>query len=216
MSEYFASLPTLLTTMVVAYVLGALPLADQISRRNGVDIFSTGTGLAGATNVRKEVGRVPAFFVLVGDLGKGALAILVAKLMGLEAPLILLPAAAAVVGHWKSVFSGFRGGDGLVTLGGAIIAMLGSVGVIGIAASILVAFGGQRLPYSSLFSIVFGYATIAALSVAYDRETTIVLGIGGLCALVLAFALNGHRRRRQTSEWTDLEEPESATEQSSS
>ena len=56
MSEFFTSAPTLLLAVLGAYMLGALPLADQISRHSGVDIFSVGSGLAGAGNVRKNVG----------------------------------------------------------------------------------------------------------------------------------------------------------------
>ena len=46
---------SLLLATAVGYLMGALPLADRLSRRSGVDIFRTGTGLAGATNVMRMV-----------------------------------------------------------------------------------------------------------------------------------------------------------------
>ena len=100
MDELFSAAPSLLLTVVVGYLLGALPLADQISRRHGVDIFTRGTGLAGTTNVRKSVGNLPGLMVLIGDVGKGALAVIFARAIGVEGPWVLLCPGAAVVGHW--------------------------------------------------------------------------------------------------------------------
>ena len=224
--ELFALSPVLLSSMVVAYILGALPLADQISRWHGIDIFSTGSGLAGASNVLKSVGKLAALLVILGDMGKGALALIVAGLLGVDGGLIMLPLAAAVVGHWRSAFSGFRGGDGMAVLGGAGIPLFATVGLIGIVVAMVVALGAQRLPYSSLLGIVFGYATIVGLSVSFDGATILALGYGGMAGLVLAYALVGHRRRRQVvqwdydsnepldDEWDDLEEADGTAEQS--
>ena len=50
MSELLESMPMLLVSVAVSYMLGAIPLADQLSKRHGIDIFSVGTGLAGSTN----------------------------------------------------------------------------------------------------------------------------------------------------------------------
>jgi glycerol-3-phosphate acyltransferase PlsY len=224
--ELFALAPVLLTSMVVAYVLGALPLADQLSRRHGIDIFSTGSGLAGASNVLKSVGKLPALVVILGDMGKGALALIVAGLLGVDGGLIMLPFAAAVLGHWRSIFSGFRGGDGLAVLGGAAIPLFGAVGVLSVVVTMVVALGAQRLPYSSLLGVVFGYATIVAFKGNIDGATVLTLGYGGISGLVLAYALVGHRQRRQVvqwdkssdepldDDWDDLEDADGAAEQS--
>ena len=217
MGDFFVTVPTLLLVTVVGYLLGALPLADQISRRHGVDIFSVGTGLAGASNVRRRVGRVPGLLVLVGDVGKGAIAVLFAELVGVEGPWILVGVAGVVAGHWNSVFTGFRGGDGLTPLGGAMIALFPVFGLISVGVALVVALGGQVLPYSSLFSVVLGYGTLASLTVAFEGDTALVLGLGGVAGLVLAHALRGHRRRNNTAdeeEWQEVAEPDGAAEQS--
>ena len=57
MSDLFPDFSALLLAIAIGYVLGAIPVADRISRRLGVNIFSTGTGLAGASNVRRTVGK---------------------------------------------------------------------------------------------------------------------------------------------------------------
>ena len=214
LSELFVSAPTLLTAIIAGYLLGALPLADQISRRHDVDIFSAGTGLAGASNVRRTVGGLPALVVLLGDVGKGALAVIVAEMLGVEGPWLLLPVSSAVAGHWKSVFSRFKGGDSLAVLGGAVIALFPVFGMISVVVGMVVALGGQRMPYSSLFSIVLGYATLVSLSVASNENAVLALGVGGVAGLVMAHAILGHRRRRSVDSWEEIEDAEVSAEQS--
>ena len=204
--------------VVVGYLLGSFPIAVLLSRRSGVDIFEVGTGLPGASNVMRNVGRAPAALVLLGDMAKGALAVLIAKYLGVEAPLLVLPAGAAVLGHWRSIFSRFRGGDGLSTLGGAIVALFPVFGIISVVVAMAVSLGGQKLPYTSLLGIVAGYTTLVVLNLASAGQSVVLmgvvdegdpataLGIGGIAAIVLAHAINGHRRRRGSMEAEDLED----------
>ena len=214
MGDFFAAVPMLLLSIVASYVLGALPLAEQISRRHGVDIFAAGTGLAGASNVRKSVGKWSGLLVLAGDVAKGSLAVLIARFLGVEGPWVLLAASAAIAGHWKSVFTGFKGGDGLATLGGVMLVVFPLHGLISVAIATLVSLGGQRMPYTSLLSIVFGYLTLAILNLAFLSDTALTLGIGGLAAMVLAYASFGHVRRRRETDWDDVGDTGNATEQS--
>ena len=190
---------TLLLAVVVAYLLGALPLADRISRRRGVDIFRSGTGLAGSSNVRKSVGRVPGAIVFIGDMAKGILVIVVARVLGIEGVWTVVPAAAAVIGHWHSVFSRFKGGDGLATLGGVTLAVFPLYGLLGIVCAGAVALGGQRMPYTSLFSVISGYAVIVVLSVTNDSDVRLPFVYGTLATIVFFHAILGHALRRRTT-----------------
>ena len=96
-----------------------------------------------------------------------------------------------------------------------MLSLFGVLGLMSIGVATVIALGGQRMPYSSLLSVVSGYGTLVALSVAYHEDLAMTLGFGGLAALVLAYALNGHRRRRHaTDEWDDVPESEGVTEQS--
>ncbi len=203
MGELFLHIPNLLIAIVAGYLIGALPLAVRISRRQGVDIFAVGTGLAGASNVLRGVGKVPAFLVLLGDIAKGVFAVFVGRILGVEGSWILLPAAAAIFGHWNSIFSRFRGGDGLATLGGVMIALFAMGGIVGVAIGGIVSLGGQRIPYTSLLSVVFGYSAVAMLSLFRQEQLALTLGVGGLAAMVLAHAISGHMKRRQ-GEWEEL------------
>ena len=212
MDDFFPSAPWLLVAIAVGYMLGALPLAQHVSRRNGIDIFSTGTGLAGASNVLHNVGKWQAGFVLFGDIVKGALAVLISQILGVDGPWVLLPAAAAIAGHWSSVFSGFRGGDGLATLGGIVIALFSGYGIMCVAIGGMVALGGRKMPYTSLFSIVFAYGALATFSLRYYGDLGVTFGVGGLAAVVLAYALFGHHRRRRNEDWDDIADHVIATE----
>ncbi len=194
----------LLLAVVVASVLGALPLADRISRRRGVDIFQSGTGLAGSSNVIKSVGRVSGAIVFLGDMAKGILVIVIARALGIEGVWTVVPAAAAVIGHWNSVFTRFKGGDGLATLGGVTLAVFPLYGFLGVVFAGLVALGGQRMPYTSLFSVISGYAVIVALSVLNDSDVRLPFAYGALATIVFAHAILGHALRRRTSPASDL------------
>ena len=198
----------LITAVLIGYLLGSLPVAARVSRRQGVDIFSAGTQLAGASNVRKNVGNRSGAFVLSADIAKGMFAMFSARALGVEGDWVLLPAAATVLGHWNSVFTGFRGGDGMGPLGGITLVLFPVAGFVGVAAAMAVALGGQRMPYTSLLSIVVGYVTIGALNYAFFGDISLTLGVSALGLLVLAHASLGHRRRRRADEWSLIDEPD--------
>ena len=186
----------------IAYLIGALPVADRVSRRRGIDIFNTGTGLAGSTNVLKNVGRISGVIVFLGDMAKGIIAVFIAQqFLGIWGPWIVVPSASAVIGQWNSVFSGFRGGDGLVVLGGATLAVFPEYGIIGLSFAALVALVAQKMPYSSLLNILAGYTVIILLAQRYfsdDLDTA--LAMGGLALVVFGHAVFGHARRRRSSD----------------
>ena len=196
----------LLLAAAIGYLLGALPLADRVSKRRGVDIFNVGTGLAGATNVLRNVGKIPAAVVLLGDMAKGIITVFVAQqFLGLDGAWLVVPGAAAVIGHWNSVFSGFKGGDGLVVLGGITLAAFPEYGIVGVAVSSLVALGGQKMPYTSLLNILVGYMVIIVLALKFfedDMETAVAMGL--LAVVVFAHAVFGHARRRRSEVPSDL------------
>jgi len=188
---------TFVLACLVSYIFGALPFAHRLSRRKGIDIFNTGTGLAGASNVLKNVGKGSALLVLIFDIAKGALAVIVSSMMGLEGVLLLIPGFVAVFGHWNSVFTRFKGGDGMAIGGGIAIALFGVVAVIALFVAALVGIVAQKLPVSSLFSIVAGYCTILVISSKSRSEFEMAVGFGAVVCLILLHAIRGHRRRNR-------------------
>ena len=107
---------------VLAYLIGAVPVGFIVARLfGGGDIRRAGSGTIGATNVLRTLGKLPAIITLLGDIGKGYLAVSVA---GAVAP-VSAPAGAvlAIVGNCWPVFLRFRGGKGVATGFGAFLAL---------------------------------------------------------------------------------------------
>ena len=204
----------LVASGLIGYLLGALPFAQWVSRYiKGVDIFSTGTTLAGTANVFWNVGRRSALVVFLGDVGKGTAAVAVAWALGVEAPMTLIAAAAAVVGHWASVFSSFRGGDAMTPLIGVSVALVPVLtilaAVVGVATVLLLRNHYLR----SSWGICTGFALMLGLSLAYDIEPgltydierELVSGLTVLAVLVLVRSMIVRRRLHSTDQLAEIE-----------
>src|SRR5689334_12381401 len=97
--------------IAISYLLGSLPFAVLVSRALGqADPRTYGSGNPGATNVLRGAGRAAAALTLVGDAGKGALAVWLGRRIGGGETLAIACGAAAFVGHVFPVFLRFRGG----------------------------------------------------------------------------------------------------------
>ncbi len=111
--------------IVAAYLIGAVPTGFLVARAFGVgDIRRHGSGNIGATNVLRAAGWVPALLTLVLDIAKGYGAVWLGALLAGGAPGIAACALAAVVGNCWSVFLRFRGGKGVATGLGALLALV--------------------------------------------------------------------------------------------
>ena len=122
----------LLILILIAYVVGSTPTSIIVSRlKYKEDIREHGSGNAGATNVFRTFGWKPALFVTVIDVFKGWLPSYVAGNLNSETilfasnpdALMIIAGFAAVLGHTYTVFAGFKGGKGVGTLAGMLIAL---------------------------------------------------------------------------------------------
>ncbi len=106
------------------YLLGSISSAILVTRIwTGKDIRTLGNGNAGAANVGRSVGLLPASLVVLFDFSKGALPVLVGQSMGLSEGCTLAGAVAAVLGHSYPIYFHFRGGKGLAAALGALLAL---------------------------------------------------------------------------------------------
>jgi glycerol-3-phosphate acyltransferase PlsY len=103
----------------LAYLVGSLPFGLWLTRAEGVDLRAHGSGNIGATNVWRASGRLMAAVVLALDAGKGAFAVLVARVVVDDVRTMVACALAVVVGHVWPVWADFRGGRGVATAAGA-------------------------------------------------------------------------------------------------
>ena len=182
---------------IMGYVLGSIPVAALVSRTRGVDIFSTGTRLAGAANVARNVGNRYGVAVFAGDAGKGILTVMMATRLGADGSIVLVPAAAALAGHWRSVFTRFRGGDGLSTLVGITVAALPAYSIIVVVTGGIVALIARRTGHPpTLWGGIAAYSFLLLRAPISQDNTFIDLGIVCLALMVLIHGVIGHRRRR--------------------
>ena len=147
-------------TAAISYVLGSIPFGLILTRLAGLgDIRNVGSGNIGATNVLRTGRRGLAAGTLLLDAAKGALAVQLAGLLFGDT-WMPLACVAAVVGHCFPVWLRFRGGKGVATGLGALIALDWHVGVL-CCAVWLVVFAGARISSAAALS-AFAAAPVAA------------------------------------------------------
>lgn len=146
--------------IVVAYLLGSLSFAVIVSRAMGLpDPHSYGSGNPGATNVLRSGRKTAALLTLLGDAAKGWLAVWLARRFGTPLGLgetgVALVAFAVFLGHLFPVFFGFRGGKGVATAAGVLLALDWRLGALVMAVWLLAALGSR---YSSLGALSAAFA----------------------------------------------------------
>ena len=136
----------------LGYGLGSIPFGLVLTRLAGKgDIRQTGSGNIGATNVLRSGAKALAALTLVLDAAKGAAAVLLVVLWGGEGGAAAVAGLAAVIGHDFPVWLRFRGGKGVATTLGVLLALAWPVGLLACATWLAVAL---LLRYSSLAALM--------------------------------------------------------------
>ena len=171
--------PYLLAAFLGGYLLGSIPFGLLLARLAGLgDIRGIGSGNIGATNVLRTGRKGLAAATLLLDGGKGAGAVLLAGLWGPD--LQLMAALGAVLGHIFPLWLRFRGGKGMATVLGVLLALAWQAGLAACATWLLVA---GLLRYSSLATLL----SVAAAPLyiwLFTRDLQLVELIAVLAALV--------------------------------
>ena len=164
--------------IIIGYLLGAIPFGLLISRRKAkVDLRQYGSGKTGTTNVLRTAGRKAAVTVGVLDVLKGALAVVFAGLIVGKSYLVVgdfslgiliaqvTAALAAIAGHNWSVFLRFRGGRGVATFFGGLIALCPAAGLFGGEVLIISAGLTRYVSLGSIAGTVGAYAILVPLTI---------------------------------------------------
>lgn len=172
-----------LLAILAAYLLGSVPFAMISSKLFGLaDPRSYGSGNPGATNVLRSGNKKAALFTLVGDALKGWVAVFIAQKMGFSDNVVGLVALAVFFGHLFPVFLKFKGGKGVATGAGVLLALNPLLGLAVVGTWLFVAFA-------------FRYSSLAAVLAAAMAPVFQVLMHGGngqtLVVGILALALIG-------------------------
>lgn len=146
--------------LVVAYLLGSIPTAVWVGKYfYNIDVREHGSGNAGATNVFRVLGKKAGIPVLIVDVLKGLLATLLANYSNIanSSELInfqLCLGFMALIGHIFPVFASFRGGKGIATLLGIIVAIVPSAAMLTILVFMLVLMSSRIVSLSSMIAAI--------------------------------------------------------------
>ena len=192
--------------IVIGYLLGSIPFGLIISRRKAkIDIRNYGSGRIGGTNVLRTLGR-KAFLMVAGlDIAKGALAVVVAGLIigndyiiignsGLGLLSQVLAGLAAVVGHIWPVFLKFKGGRGVATFIGGLIALFPIAGLLGGEAVIIGAGLSGFASLGSIIGVVGVFAILIPLTIIYNLPIE-YLGYALIGTLLIIFVHRDNIKR---------------------
>ena len=177
---------TVLYAIAIGYLLGSIPFGLLLTRAVGIDIRSIGSGNIGATNVLRTGNKWLAAATLLLDATKGAAAVLIARyLLGSENAAIIA-GLAAFAGHIFPIWLRFKGGKGVATYIGVLLAWNWIVGLIFCAVWLVIALARR---YSSLAAI-----TAAATSpiFAYVVPGTGDLMLPAACGLMSVILMMTH------------------------
>ena len=179
-------------TVLLAYLLGSVPTGFLVAKARGIDIRAVGSGNIGATNVFRILGKPAGVIVLLADAAKGWLAVfLLARwLCGWFYPaagpqarewFAICAGVGAILGHNYTCWLSFKGGKGIATSAGVLVALVLTPLLI-ILAIWIVVFALSR--YVSLASICASFALPFAAWLV-GQSTTIILVTAGLAALAI-------------------------------
>ena len=172
------SIPLLIISILLSYILGSFPTSVWAGKAfHGIDVREHGSGNAGATNVIRVLGWKTGVPVLIIDIIKGSLAALLPVFFHLASEgtatltnLQILTGLIAITGHMFPLFAGFRGGKGVATAAGVVIALHPAVSLVclGLFALVFAITG-----IVSVSSIIAGIAFPVVLMVFFNTPSQI-------------------------------------------
>jgi len=152
----------LIVVLFASYLAGSIPTSIIMGRlTKGIDIREHGSGNAGGTNVFRVLGWKPALIVLIVDVFKGwfPAAVLASVFFNVQAipdlgVVQILCGFSAVLGHTYTIFAGFKGGKGVGTLGGLLLALFPSAFIFCLVVAILAIIFTGYVSVASIFASV--------------------------------------------------------------
>ena len=173
-----------LSVVVIGYLIGSVSFSVIIARRLGVNIFAVGSGNPGATNVKRVLGAKWGNLVFSLDAWKGLVAAGWPLLFfdGGEMKLAILGLLASLAGHSYSVFLKFRGGKGVATTMGGLLAIMPVALLVGLLVWLVFYYASRVV---ALASILFALSLPISSAWLYSSaDSRFILGCA-LCLLII-------------------------------
>ena len=178
---------------IIGYLLGCIPSGVLISKAYGIrDIRKLGSGNSGTTNVLRNLGWLPSVLTLVCDCLKGYVACLIGKHLGGD-PAMLTGGLCAILGHDFPVFMGFKGGKGIATSLGLILAINPWLALALLVVQIIAV---ALTRYMSVASLITTVAFPILVGFTERGRENFPLFLGAAC-IASALSLFGHRSNIQ-------------------
>ncbi|MBI5267848.1 MAG: glycerol-3-phosphate 1-O-acyltransferase PlsY [candidate division Zixibacteria bacterium] len=181
-----------IAVVVAAYLIGGIPFGWLVARMYGIaDIRTQGSGNIGATNVWRVAGAKAAIWVYLGDIGKGAAAVAIARAVGqqtISRDLFLVVAGlAAVVGHVFPIYLRFRGGKGVNTALGVMLTLLPWHSLIALGVFVITVAISKYISLGSMVAGVclFGSTLADRLFLTTDRAMIYPVMTGLLMLIII-------------------------------
>jgi glycerol-3-phosphate acyltransferase PlsY len=122
------------SVLLAAYMLGSIPVANIFGKRlKGIDLRTAGDGNIGARNAFHQLGARYGWMVAALDILKGAIPVIIARLAGFDLFWQMMAGAAVILGHDFPLFAGLKGGQGLATSTGTMLALFFAPAAAGLA-----------------------------------------------------------------------------------
>ena len=186
---------------LLGYLFGSLPFSIWIPRFvKNVDVRDAGSGHATTTNTIRQAGFGWGALVLLLDIAKGFIPVFLAIRFSGELWVIALTATLAVAGHCWTIFAGFRGGMGLATTGGALLAINPLAFLICLAVLITLVL---VIRHSARASVFAGIVISPVLWLFNIRDAAFWVAIGAGAVIAIRFLIDWNRQYREL--WLDRE-----------
>ena len=166
--------------IVLAYLIGSIPVGVILGKMKGIDPRKTGSGNIGATNVMRAGGKALGVITLLGDAAKGFIPVFLARALGFDVLIIAIVGLAVFLGHIFPVFLRFKGGKGVATALGAYIAIRPIV-IFGAFIVFVIVFMVWR--YVSLASIVG--AIVVPIGLYFVKAPCEFVAMAGLIGIIV-------------------------------
>jgi acyl phosphate:glycerol-3-phosphate acyltransferase len=194
--------------MAASYLLGSIPVGSLVARRvGGPDLRSVGSGRTGGTNALRALGRKWAAVVVLGDLAKGAVPVLLARLVTGDPLVETLCGGAAVAGAIWSIFAGFRSGRGVGTGVGTMLLIQPAAVLLAAPVFVVVILLTRYVSLGSLLgsAAMFPAMLLVLLVVPETPLPYVIYSAVGAALIWLAHADNIDRLVHGTERKFDLE-----------
>jgi glycerol-3-phosphate acyltransferase PlsY len=182
-------------TVVVAYLIGGIPWGIVVARIvGGPDPRTLGSGRTGGVNTMRAIGLKAAVVAGLLDAAKGAVAVLIAIAVGAPPIVQALAAIAAIVGHSRSPYIGFKGGRGVATGWGALLVIAPVVALAVVPVFLVVLLVTRISSLASLStSVAAALGLLGAVILGAVAPAFIAYAVVALALIWLFHADNIHR-----------------------